>query len=67
MQAPRTFQFAKPSVIPGFGLTLGYSVTYLTLIVLIPLAGLVIKLGVAAARPSSGSSRRDERTVDALW
>jgi sulfate/thiosulfate transport system permease protein len=31
------------SVIPGFGLTLGYSVSYLSLIVLIPLAALVAR------------------------
>ncbi len=30
----------KPSVIPGFGLTLGFTVVYLTLIILIPLAGI---------------------------
>jgi sulfate transport system permease protein len=33
----------RPSVIPGFGLTLGFALTYLSLIVLIPLAGLVLK------------------------
>jgi sulfate transport system permease protein len=33
----------KSSVIPGFGLTLGYAVSYLTLLVLIPLAALVFK------------------------
>ena len=33
----------KPSVIPGFGLTLGYSVLYLSLIVLIPLASLLLR------------------------
>jgi sulfate transport system permease protein len=31
------------SVLPGFGLTLGLTLTYLTLLVLIPLAGLVLK------------------------
>ncbi|MFI0846351.1 sulfate ABC transporter permease subunit CysT [Mesorhizobium sp. IMUNJ 23232] len=35
------WSFRRPSVIPGFGLTLGFTVTYLTLIVLIPLAGVV--------------------------
>ncbi|MEQ1954125.1 sulfate ABC transporter permease subunit CysT [Mesorhizobium yinganensis] len=35
------WHFRRPSVIPGFGLTLGFTVTYLTLIVLIPLAGVV--------------------------
>jgi sulfate transport system permease protein len=34
--------FKKPSVIPGFGVTLGFTLTYLSLIVLIPLAGLVL-------------------------
>lgn len=32
----------KPSVMPGFGLTFGYTVTYLSLIVLIPLAALAM-------------------------
>jgi sulfate transport system permease protein len=31
----------QPSAIPGFGLALGYSLTYLSLIILIPLAGVV--------------------------
>jgi sulfate transport system permease protein len=34
------WHFRKPSVIPGFGLALGFSVAYLTLIILIPLSGL---------------------------
>ena len=34
------WQFRKPSVIPGFGLALGFSLAYLTLIILIPLSGL---------------------------
>jgi sulfate/thiosulfate transport system permease protein len=40
----------RPSVIPGFGLALGFALTYLGLIVLIPLAAMVIKaasLGLA--------------------
>ncbi len=36
-------QFKQRSVLPGFGLTLGYSVLYLSLIVLIPLGGLLAK------------------------
>jgi len=36
-------QFKQRSVLPGFGLTLGYSLLYLSLIVLIPLAGLLAK------------------------
>jgi sulfate transport system permease protein len=38
-----TATFVKPSVIPGFGLALGFTLTYLSLIVLFPLAALVIK------------------------
>ena len=59
------WHFRKPSVIPGFGLTLGFTVTYLTLIILIPLAGIAWRaaglgwedfLAIAA----------DERTLAAL-
>ncbi len=42
--------FAKRQVLPGFGITIGYTVTYLSLIVLVPLAALFLKsagLGVA--------------------
>lgn len=35
--------FRKHSVLPGFGLTLGYTLLYLSLIVLIPLSALFIK------------------------
>jgi sulfate transport system permease protein len=56
----------KPSVIPGFGLTLGFVLTYLGLIVLIPLAALFIK---TAGLGWGGFVRiaADPRTVDALW
>lgn len=33
----------QPSVLPGFGLTLGFTLFYFSLIVLIPLSGLFIK------------------------
>jgi sulfate transport system permease protein len=33
----------QPSVLPGFGLTLGYTIFYFSLIVLIPLSGLFVK------------------------
>jgi sulfate transport system permease protein len=35
----------KPSALPGFGLTLGFAVSYLSLIVLMPLAVLVARAG----------------------
>jgi sulfate transport system permease protein len=39
------FGFKRRSVLPGFGLTLGYTVLYLSLIVLIPLSALFAKTG----------------------
>jgi len=36
-------RFKKPSIVPGFGLTFGFTVFYLSLIVLIPIAGLFIR------------------------
>jgi len=36
-------KFKKPTIIPGFGLSLGFTVFYLSLIVLIPLSGLFVK------------------------
>lgn len=33
----------RPSVIPGFGITFGFTITYLSLIVLIPIAALILK------------------------
>jgi sulfate transport system permease protein len=53
------------SVIPGFGLTLGYSVSYLSLVVLIPLVALAFK---GAAQPWAQFSEAvfDPRTL-AAW
>lgn len=39
----KSFSFRSHSVIPGFGMTLGFTLFYLGLIVLIPLAGLVFR------------------------
>ena len=52
MQSAATLSggFKRPSVLPGFGLTLGFTLAYLSLIVLLPLAALVLRpaeLGVA--------------------
>jgi sulfate transport system permease protein len=50
MAGARGLALKKPSAIPGFGLALGFALTYLGLVVLIPLGGLVLKsatLGVA--------------------
>lgn len=42
-QEARSFRWRRRSVLPGFGLSLGYTVAYLSLVVLIPLAGLAIR------------------------
>ncbi len=42
-----TWRWKAPSVLPGFGLTLGVTVTYLSLIVLLPLAALLAKSATA--------------------
>ena len=56
----------KPSVVPGFGLTLGFVLVYLSLIVLLPLAALVLKTtGLGWAGFVAVAT--DERTVAALW
>ena len=43
MAGGQSLRFRQPSVIPGFGLALGFTLTYLSLIVLIPLAALMLK------------------------
>jgi sulfate transport system permease protein len=53
------------SVIPGFGLTLGYTVSYLSLIVLIPLAALVAK-GTGQPWAAFSAAVFDPRTL-AAW
>ena len=40
---PMTLVLKQPSVLPGFGLTLGFAMFYFSLIVLIPLSGLFVK------------------------
>ena len=50
MAASNGLGLKRPSAIPGFGLALGFTLTYLSLIVLITLAALVLKsatLGLA--------------------
>ena len=42
MAGARGLALKKPSVIPGFGLALGFTLTYLSLIVLIPLGALIL-------------------------
>jgi len=55
----------KPSVIPGFGLALGFTLAYLSLIVLIPLAALVLKTATLGW-PEFWRIATDARTLAAL-
>lgn len=55
----------KPSVLPGFGLTLGFSVAYLSLLILIPL--MVLMLHAASVGPEKfWQLATDPRLVSAL-
>jgi sulfate transport system permease protein len=57
--------FRKPSVLPGFGLAFGFTLAYLSLVVLIPLAGLVVK--TSSLGPADfWRIAVDERTLAAL-
>jgi sulfate transport system permease protein len=60
------WRLKQPSIIPGFGLTLGFSLAYLSLIILIPIAGLFWR---SAALGWSGflAVLMDERTLRALY
>ncbi|CDX27085.1 MULTISPECIES: sulfate ABC transporter permease subunit CysT [unclassified Mesorhizobium] len=59
------WRFRQPSVIPGFGLTLGFSLAYLTLIILIPLSGLVWR-SAALGWADFWAIVVDRRTLNAL-
>jgi len=63
--ASTRWRFRQPSVIPGFGPALGFTIAYLSLIVLIPLSGIALR---AAALGWSGfwALATDERTLKAL-
>jgi sulfate/thiosulfate transport system permease protein len=64
-QATAASSFKKPSVIPGFGLALGFTLAYLSLIVLIPLAALVLKTA-SLGWPEFWKLATDSRTLAAL-
>ena len=62
---PAGLRFRQPSVIPGFGLTLGLSLTYLGLIVLIPLGAMFLRTATLTW-PEFCAIASDPRTVAAL-
>ncbi len=49
------WKWRQSSVLPGFGLTLGYTITYLFLIILIPLGGLIWSTPISDLPSSSRS------------
>ena len=58
-------RFRQPSVIPGFGMALGLTVTYLSLIVLIPLGAMFVRTATLSW-PEFWQIASDPRTVAAL-
>ncbi|OLP61520.1 sulfate ABC transporter permease subunit CysT [Xaviernesmea oryzae] len=66
LTSDRGWQFRQPSVIPGFGLALGVTLSWLTLIVLIPLSGLAWRSS-SLGWQTFWSLAADPRTVHALW
>ncbi|SER51297.1 sulfate ABC transporter permease subunit CysT [Rhizobium sp. NFR03] len=62
---PQRWQFRQPSVIPGFGLALGVTLSWLILIILIPLSGLVWRSS-ALGWSTFWTLATDQRTLNAL-
>lgn len=62
---PPPWRFRRWSILPGFGPALGFAITYLSLIVLIPLAGLVWR-SATLGWAEFWSIASDPRTVHAL-
>ena len=63
--SPSRWRLKRPSVIPGFGLALGLTLTWLTLLILIPLSGLAWRSSELGWEKFL-SIALDPRTVNAL-
>ncbi|ACE93547.1 MULTISPECIES: sulfate ABC transporter permease subunit CysT [Rhizobium] len=63
--SPPRWRFRRPSVIPGFGMALGLTLTWLTLLILIPLSGLAVRSS-ALGWEKFWSIALDPRTLNAL-
>ncbi|MGZ2504696.1 sulfate ABC transporter permease subunit CysT [Rhizobium leguminosarum] len=63
--SPTRWRFKRPSVIPGFGMALGLTLTWLTLLILIPLWGLAVRSS-ALGWEKFWSIAFDQRTLNAL-
>ncbi|KLK90158.1 sulfate/thiosulfate transporter subunit [Microvirga vignae] len=66
MSSASLWRFKQSSVIPGFGITLGYTLLYLGLIVLLPLGALVTK-ATSIGLTGILSTAADPRVAAALW
>ncbi len=62
---PQRWQFRQPSVIPGFGLALGVTLSWLVLIILVPLSGLAWRSS-ALGWSTFWTLATDQRTLNAL-
>ncbi|TCQ27944.1 sulfate ABC transporter permease subunit CysT [Rhizobium sp. PP-CC-3G-465] len=62
---PQRWQFRQPSVIPGFGLALGVTLSWLILIILIPLSGLAWRSSTLGWS-TFWTLATDQRTLNAL-
>lgn len=60
-----SYRFRQHSVLPGFGLTMGFTLLYMTLLVLIPLGGLVLFTTRMSFSEFWGSAVTDPRVVAA--
>jgi sulfate transport system permease protein len=58
-------RWRRPGILPGFGLTLGFALTYLGLIVLIPIAALILRT-TTLTWAEFGAIAASERVVAAL-
>jgi sulfate transport system permease protein len=63
--SPTRWRFRRPSVIPGFGMALGFTLIWLTLLILIPLSGLAWRSSELGWE-KFWSIAFDPRTVNAL-
>ncbi len=60
------FAWRRASIIPGFGLTFGFAMAYLSLIVLIPISALILKTTALSWREFQAIAT-DPRVLASLW
>lgn len=60
-----SFRFKQPSVLPGFGLTMGFTLIYMTLILIIPLIALILFTAKADFSELWAKAITDSRAISA--